>query len=391
MINQANIGAWIREVQERPESAPLIIREISDRLIELDKLNEQLRAENLTLSSGQKVYLYEEKIAELEHQLQVMARQLEHGPVSELTTANLIIYNQQAQILRLEIEPAQLVSGGNIAKIEDQFDADPGYIRLLTVNANEELLLMFNSGRSERLSVDDIPLHQDGAVRWQDAHRGDLRNDTELILIIPVGKLSIYDQIVQSSRLGYIRKITKNFFQKYISQGNVGKGINPSSSVDSPHSLTLCKADQTLAMVSRDGFVVGLSAGQVPVAVDSAIKLDPNDYVVSTFILEAEQSFVVVSHEGRAVRFEAGWLRTSARPGGKGQAVWSKSKRTMGVQAAGAFAAKEDDWGLGLKQDGSLVAIKVNELPLSDTTKREHLLKNIYPFDVLAAESLNVS
>ena len=98
MINQANIGAWIREVEERPESAPLIIREISDRLIELDKLNEQLRAENLTLSSGQKVYLYEEKIAELEHQLQVMARQLEHGSVSELTTANLIIYNQQAQI-----------------------------------------------------------------------------------------------------------------------------------------------------------------------------------------------------------------------------------------------------------------------------------------------------
>jgi hypothetical protein len=52
VINPSNVGEWMREVQERPESAPHIIREIAQRLIELDRLTEQLRAENLELSSG---------------------------------------------------------------------------------------------------------------------------------------------------------------------------------------------------------------------------------------------------------------------------------------------------------------------------------------------------
>ena len=52
MFTPEKIEEWIREVQERPTSAPLIIQFLADRLRDLDDWNQKLRAENLELRSG---------------------------------------------------------------------------------------------------------------------------------------------------------------------------------------------------------------------------------------------------------------------------------------------------------------------------------------------------
>jgi DNA gyrase/topoisomerase IV subunit A len=203
--------------------------------------------------------------------------------------------------------------------------------------------------------------------------------------------MASFEQCLQLSRRGYGRKILKTFFQKYVSQGNVGKGIDLSNITDAPLNLTLCNGDDLFVIVTKQGYVLSLPANTLPVAGDKVIKLDPDDYVITSFILKENQSLVVVTQEGRAVRFESGWLKPAAGSGGKGQPIWAKSKITAGIQVAGAVAAEEEDWGLGLKQDGALVAVKIGDIPISKSNRIEYPLKNIYPFDLMAFTAMSVN
>ncbi len=76
MINQNKIDEWIREVEERPASAALIIQYIANRLSELASREEELSAQNIELLNGRKVEEYENRIANLEYQLELLKRQL---------------------------------------------------------------------------------------------------------------------------------------------------------------------------------------------------------------------------------------------------------------------------------------------------------------------------
>ena len=76
MITPGQVEEWIREIKERPESAALILRQISKRLSELADSNEQLRAENISLQTGKKVQEYESRISNLEYQLEMLKRQV---------------------------------------------------------------------------------------------------------------------------------------------------------------------------------------------------------------------------------------------------------------------------------------------------------------------------
>lgn len=394
MINQANIGEWLREVKERPESAPLIIREIANRLIELDKLNERLRAENLALSTKHRVQQYQDRIAELEYQLEIMGKQLENGPAS-LEAVNLLVYNWRGQVIKLAVNAADLVSGATIGSFSGEVVVEKDRIGLCSVHPQEELLLVFASGRSTRLPVDNIPLGQSKGLNWDEAHDENLSLEEAshseeassgegLVCITPISRMSMFDQAVQTSRRGYARKISIRFLQRYISRNSIGKGTDASVKVDQPFNLTLCNQDDLFVMVSRQGYVLSVSGDDLPVAAGQAIRLDPDDSVVASFALAGGASLVIVTQEGRAIRYPASWLKPVAKLGRKGQAIWSKAKRETGIQVVGALAAADDDWGVGLKANGQLVAVKISEIPLSRSTKVEHLLKNIYPFDLLA-------
>jgi hypothetical protein len=390
LINQANIGEWLREVQERPESAPLIIREIANRLLELDRLNEKLRAENLELSSGLKVHQYKSRIAELEYQLEIMSRHLDPRLSLEFDTLNLLFYHARGQVIRLEINPSKLTSGLKLAGFTEPLTFEPAQIHLLAVSPQEELLFMFTSGRTVSVPVAELSLTSGTELAWSPAYQAELRNDEELVVILPIGKMAAFDQCVQFSRRGYTRKISRTYFQKYLGQGNIGKGINPSNETDTPLNLTLCNGADLVVMVSRQGNIVGHSGQLFPIALERAIKLDPDDSLVTAFTLQNNQSLVAVTGEGRAVHYEGGWLKPTTTLGSRGQALWSKQKASQGIQVIGAGAAVDDAWGFGLRQDGSLVVVRIGDIPFSKPGKAEHPLKNIYPFDLIAFTCLIV-
>src|SRR5258708_5017099 len=130
------IDEWMKEAEERPESAVTIVRLIARRLRELSERDEELLAENIALQNGTRVE--DRSLVELP------------AKPTETSTLSLLIYNAHGRIFRVELNP-RAVSGGNEAK-------EPGRItgdmmtnleppRMLAVPSNEDVLLLFTSGR----------------------------------------------------------------------------------------------------------------------------------------------------------------------------------------------------------------------------------------------------
>ena len=127
MITPEKIEEWLREADQRPESALLIIQFIANRLRDLAAWNESLRAENIALISGNRVEEYERRIAHLEYQLDLLKRQLggelagEGQAAAQPTqreTTNLLVYHAQGQVMRIAIDPGAFVDGVILGQLQ---------------------------------------------------------------------------------------------------------------------------------------------------------------------------------------------------------------------------------------------------------------------------------
>ena len=80
------IDEWMKEAEERPQSAVTIVRLIARHLRELSERDEELLAENIDLQNGTRVEEYKKRIAHLEYQLNLLKRRLgvDEGTLVEL-------------------------------------------------------------------------------------------------------------------------------------------------------------------------------------------------------------------------------------------------------------------------------------------------------------------
>src|SRR5688572_31428486 len=101
------IDEWIKEAEERPESALMIVKLITKRLRELTERNEELLAENIALQNGTRVEEYQKRIVHLEYQLDLLKRRFsmdenalleETSNSVETPTFNLLVYNTYGRI-----------------------------------------------------------------------------------------------------------------------------------------------------------------------------------------------------------------------------------------------------------------------------------------------------
>jgi len=274
LIGQGKIDEWIREVQERPESAELIIRYIANRLSELAGREEELAAENIELLSGRKVEEYENRIASLEYQLELLKRQLggevvlpseapAPKPVSE--NVNILAYNSLGQVLCLEINPDALESGQTLALIQSEVPVSDLQVNLLVTGAQEELLFIFDSGRTVAMPTTKLPVSHPEQLAWQGAFLQEPHIKEELAAIHPVGKMTLYDTCVQASRRGFVKKMKTSFLAAHITENYIGSGVKMPA--DKTWGLTLANNDDLFVLVSQEGYIFSMPAGQLPIAI----------------------------------------------------------------------------------------------------------------------------
>jgi hypothetical protein len=373
MINRARIEDWIRQAEALPAAAPLIIRQIAGRFIELDEMNEKLRAENLALSSGEKVREYEQKLAELEFQIAVLKRQAGGAAMPamslEAAQAEMILYNEKGQILRFGIQPANLedaellpvvtakaaataATAAVITTLKGDWALEGRTFGLLPVAPNDTLLLIFSSGRTVSLPLDDIPPMALEDLDWTSAFVEEPRPMEEMVAVMPITRLAWFGLGAQISRFGYGKRVAQNYLKTFMTNASVGRGTK--FDFDRLFRLVLCNEDDLFVMASKLGNFQAQAALTLPLTLDEVIRFKAGDYLVAAFTLGAEQNVVVVTQDGYAAIQKPGWMQPEDATGRKNRVI--VDKRPEGWSLSGAAPASAGDWGLLYRDDRSLVA-----------------------------------
>ena len=353
------IDEWMKEAEARPNSAVTIVKLIANRLRELTQRNEELLAENIALQNGTRVEEYQKRISHLEYQLDLLKRRfgadqsiLAELPVNaaETSTLNLLVYNTYGRIFRVEVD----TEAQSLGRILDEALQNSEQPRLLVIPSNEEVLLLFTSGRVSTYAVSDIPaLECGGAWSWNQAALPDEPRSGEfLACLMPISPLPLSDFFVQVSRRGSVKKTMTSMGQSILANHYLGKSTLQKS--DQPFDVTLCQKKDSFAFVTFEGHLLGLDVDALPYSAEERIRLTASDYVIASFLPRPEESMLFVTQTGKVIQRDADSLELSKSALARGQALIPPSRLEQGVRFIGAASVRDGDRIIVLDAQGNL-------------------------------------
>ena len=383
------IEEWMKEAEARPESAVTIVRLVARRLRELTERNEELLAENIALQNGTRVDEYQKRIAHLEYQLELLKRRFGVGeslaaelPVEAENTSqcNVLVYNNYGRVVRVEVDGA----GQSLGRIADEMLQDSEQPRLLAVSPDEEVLLLFTSGRVSTYAVGDLPcMDPGGAWLWEAAALPDEPRSGEfLACIMPFSQLPLFDFFVQVSRRGCVKKTMTSMAQSILGNHYLGKGAL--QKMDQPFDITLCQKEDLFAFVTLEGKLLGLAVDALPYSAEDRIKLTASDYVIASFVPRPDHSMLFVTQTGKVIQRESNSLELAKSPLAKGQALIPPSRLEQGVRFIGAASVAGEDRLAVLDATGNLSIHSAQALADTGTVETAGLIASI---GVLPAEA----
>jgi DNA gyrase/topoisomerase IV subunit A len=340
------IEEWIKEVEERPGSALTILKLIAGRLRDLTEKNEALLAENIALQDGSRVEEYRKRIIHLEYQLDLLKRRLNlTGEELAALAAEpaavplaLLVYNALGRILR--IEPGS--GTGSSGHLGGELSAGGEMPRLLALPANEELLLLFSSGRVRTCPVEEIPAQPGGEWALEQASLPDEPHAGErLACVMPLSGLALADFFMQTSRRGCIKKTMTSMAETIFENHFLGKGAI--QRLDQPLDVILCRKKELFALVTQEGRLLGLNVDELPYSVEERIKLEAHDHVVAGFTIRPEQLLLCLTQTGKVISRSASFIEPAKSSASRGQALIPPARLEQGVRFIGAAAVGETD------------------------------------------------
>lgn len=353
------IDEWMKEAETRPESAVTIVRLIARRLQELTGRNEELLAENIALQNGTRVEEYQKRIAHLEYQLDLLKRRFgsEELDIAELpvqttvaATTSLLVYNTTGRIFRAELD-SNLQMLGRIADETLQNSEQP---RLLVVPSNEEVLLLFTSGRVSTYAVNNISTVESGSEwTWDKAALPDEPRAGEVLAcVMPISHLPLSEFFLQVSRRGCVKKTMTSMAQSILGNHYLGKGAIQKS--DQPFDITLCQKKDMFGFVTFEGKLIGLDVDDLPYSTEERVRLTATDYVIASFVPHPDESMLFVTQTGKVIHREQSGLDLSKSSLAKGQPLIPPSRLEQGVRFIGAASVRDSDRIIVMDSKGNL-------------------------------------
>lgn len=388
------IDEWMKEVEARPESAATIVKLVSRRLLELSERNEELLAENIALQNGTRVEEYQKRIAHLEYQLDLLRRRFgAEGmeladlpvPAAAASALSLLVYNAYGRILRLELSP-QAQALGRIADETLQNNEQPG---LLAVPSNEEVMLLFTSGRVSTCAVENLSTLETGSEwMWANAALPDEPRAGEwLACVMPISQLPLSEFFVQVSRRGCVKKTMTSMAQSILGNHYLGRGALQKS--DQPFEVRLCQKKDVFAFVTFEGKLIGLDVNELPYSAEERIKLTASDYVIASFVPYPEASLLFVTQTGKVIQRAREGLELSRSPLAKGQALISPARLEQGIRFIGAASVRGADRIVVLDSKGNLNIHLAEAVAGSGSIEAGGLLLSIGAIPARAGEESN--
>ena len=389
------IDEWMKEAETRPESAVTIVRLIARRLRELTERNEELLAENIALQNGTRVEEYQKRIVHLEYQLDLLKRrfgadesllaELPASPV-EASTLSLLIYNTYGRIFRIEVD----ADAQSLGRIVDEKLSQSEQPRLLAVSSNEEVFLLFTSGRVSTCAVSNIPCVDPGGTwSWEQAALPDEPRAGEfLACVTPLSRLPLTDFFLQVSRRGCVKKTMTSMAQSILGNHYLGKGTL--QKLDQPFETTLCQKKDVFGFVTIEGHLLGLDVDALPYSAEDRIRLTASDYVIASFVPHPGESMLFVTQTGKVIHRESESLELSKSPLAKGQALIPPSRIEQGVRFIGAASVRDGDRIAALDAAGNLSVHLAEALTGAGSIEAEGLILSIGVIPTEAGKRANL-
>ncbi len=376
------IDEWMKEAETRPESAVTIVKLVAKRLQDLSDRNEELLTENIALQNGTRVEEYQKRIAHLEYQLDLLKRRfgtdeaaLAELPVDrvEASTLSILIYNAYGRIFRVEINADVSLLG----RIADETLANSEQPRLLAVPSNEEVMLLFTSGRVSTCAVNNIAaVEMNAEWTWDQAALPDEPRAGEfLVCVMPISHLPLSEYFMQVSRRGCVKKTMTSMAQSILGNHYLGKGALQKS--DQPFDVMLCMKKDVYSFVTFEGKLIGLDVNELSYSAEDRIKLTATDYVIASFVPHAGESMLFVTQTGKVIHREKESLELSKSPLAKGQALISPSRLEQGVRFIGAASVRDKDRIAVLDSKGNLKIHQADSITGSGSIEAEGLILSI--------------
>lgn len=353
------IDEWIKEAETRPASALMVLKLVANRLRDLSERNEELLAENLALQDGTRVEEYQKRITHLEYQLDLLKRRLgaDENALAELSAQaqaiSVLVYDVRGRILRLEASPADLV-GPALGRIAGELTVDGEFPRLLVVPSQEEVLLLFTSGRINTLPVTQIPaVTLGGAWDWGSVPQPDEPHAGELLVcLMPLSRLSLADYFLQASRRGSVKKTLTTLAQSILGNRYLGKGTNQKA--DQAYDALLGQKKDRYALVTYEGRLLGLETDDLAFSAEERIRLEATDHVIAAFIMRPDETLLCVTQNGKVVQRDIKAIELTRSPTSRGQALIPPSRLDQGTRFVGAVTLKDVDKVIVLDAEGQL-------------------------------------
>ena len=385
------IDEWMKEAETRPESAVTIVKLVAKRLRELTERNEELLTENIALQNGTRVEDYQKRIAHLEYQLDLLKRRFgaDESLVAELpvnnieaSTLSLLVYNTYGRIFRTPaLAPGASVEINSdvqaLGRIADETLQNSEQPRLLAIPSNEEVLLLFTSGRVSTCAVNDISTIEIGSEwTWDKATLPDEPRAGEfLACIMPISRLPLSEFFLQVSRRGCVKKTMTSMAQSILGNHYLGKGTLQKS--DQPFDVTLCQKKDIFGFVTLEGKLLGLDVDELSYSAEERIKLTASDYVIASFVPRPDESMLFVTQTGKVIHREQDSLELSKSPLAKGQALIPPSRLEQGVRFIGAASVRDADRIMVLDSKGNLNVHIAETITGSGSIEAEGLILSI--------------
>ena len=368
MIRKSDIQWWILEAQKHPEAAPQIIEGLANRLIELDKQNEQLRNQILHMRRRKPTQNGSAQVKNLQREVKALKGLLKGELPSE---PSVVFVGQQLQTARLTLYQVQewIQQERTVLDSRALFDLH----QILLVRPNDELLLLTSQGRGIKYLFADVPMLEENG-QWPEANRQLLQKGERITAATTMDKLPRFWTVI--TRRGYTQRFVRVAFDHEVEKGN--PLLKSPFRNDAPVSIV--QGDRgDLLIITRWGKAVRFSQRVIETQGSVALELEPDDEVVTALALSPGAQVFLTTASGSATRFKATRVQARSRPGGKGKTI------IQAHDVLRSFAHISEAKLLYLASSGKLILIQDAYVPLQERASRGKSLFNLERDPALSA------
>lgn len=353
MIHKDDVKWWVLEAKKHPKSAPTIIEELAQRLVELDAENERLRDEIIRLQRHAPAAAENTEASGLRDKVATLQALLD-GKVS--SEPSVVFLSNRLQTARMPLAQVQRLAREERPVLNRQ--ATLGLRSLLLARPHDELLLFTSQGRGFKLLPLDIPLLT-GGDDWPATEGPGLANGERLTAAMAVAQPPRFWTVV--TRRGYVRQFLHIDLDMKMTQGD--QLVESSFRNDAP--VAVVNGDRgDLLVLTRWGKGVRFPQRAIAASGSVALEMEPDDEVVAALSLPSDTAVLIVTASGYAARRDTSQLAARSRPGGTGKPL------IQAFDVLGAFPFDPEAQLLYLTYSGKPVLVPTADVPLHQRSSK---------------------